>query len=122
MLTRGLLGARSAGTDILLFLMLSALVFSLIHLQTGRIAVVTGMLWNGLLWAWVYVASGSFLVSALFHGIFNLLATCLPEHLEKKRSEKAMSAYMSALLLAGVVGGLLWFNRARLLPIEDGGQ
>jgi len=53
--------------------------------------------------------------------MFNLLVTCLPERLEQKHSEKAMGMYMGALLLAGVVGaGLLWFNRARLLPTEHG--
>lgn len=123
LLARGLLGARTAGVDVLGFYLLSALVFALIHLQTGRVAVVVGMFWNGLMWAWVYVAGGSFLVSALFHGAFNLLATCLPEYLEKRYSQQIMGLYMVSLFFLGVVGaGLLWFNRIRLLPMVDGEQ
>lgn len=107
LLTRGLLGERLAGAGAPTFLFLSALIFSLIHLQTGRLSVPIGMFWNGLLWAWVYWASGSLWMSVLFHGLYNLLATCLPEYLQRRRSEKAMSVYMAVLLLAGTAGAVM---------------
>ncbi|MDI9520434.1 MAG: CPBP family intramembrane metalloprotease [Bacillota bacterium] len=115
--SRKLLGDLLGDSQIGLFLWLSALVFSLIHLQTGRIAVPVGMCYTGFLWAWVYAASGSLLLCTAYHILFNLLMVILPEHLEGKISQKAHGAYYACLALAGITGfAMLAFNFRHFLP------
>jgi membrane protease YdiL (CAAX protease family) len=108
-----LLGSSQTG----LFLWLSALVFSLIHLQTGQIAVTVGMFYTGFLWAWVYAGSGSLLLCTAYHILFNLMMVIIPERLKELVSQKAHNIYLACLALMGTTGFvLLAFNAAHFLP------
>ena len=108
-----LLGSSQTG----LFLCLSALVFSLIHLQTGQIAVPAGMFYTGYLWAWVYAGSGSLLLCTAYHILFNLMMVIIPERLRETVSQKAHNIYLACLALTGTAGfALLAFNSAHFLP------
>ncbi len=119
LISRKLLG-DVLGTDHLrLYLYLSAIVFSLIHFQTGRIAVPLGMFYTGFLWAWVYAASGSLLLCTAYHISFNLFMVFIPEWLEKMKSQKVHGIYYAVLALTGVTGFLLMvFNSSHYLPPE----
>jgi membrane protease YdiL (CAAX protease family) len=117
LLSRKLLGDLLGTGQVRLFLCTSALVFSLLHLQTGRLAVAVGMLYAGFLWAWVYASSGSLLLSTVYHALFNLLMVFIPEHLERKKSDKAHRMYIAGLMLVGTIGFiLLASNLAHYLP------
>ncbi len=117
LLSRKLLGDLLGTDQTGLFLWLSALVFSLIHLQTGRIAVPVGMFYTGFLWAWVYACSGSLLLCTAYHILFNLMMVIIPERLEERNFHKAHSIYLAGLVLTGVAGFLLLvFNSAHFLP------
>lgn len=119
--TRKLLADRAGGEHLWLFLLLSALTFSLIHLQTGRIAVAVGMLYSGFLWALIYAASQSLWLSTLYHVANNVLLTFLPEQIKKKVSDKVHNVYIAVIALSGVVGIVLFLmNSSRLLPSTQG--
>ncbi len=114
-LARGLLGDRLAAQAPMLFICLSALVFSLMHLQTGRFAVALGMLYTGFLWALAYWLTGSLLYPCLMHILSNLLIYWLPDYLSNQ-SNKAQAPYMALLSLIGLTGFVLFlFNAKRLL-------
>ena len=118
LLFRKMLGDLLGSGQTALFLCLSALVFSLIHLQTGRIAVAIGMFYNGFLWAWVYAGSGSLLLCAALHILFNLMMDFIP-NLLKKTSSKAHGLYFVGLVLAGIAGFvMLVSNLKHYLPPE----
>ena len=104
LLCRKLLGDILGNDQAGLFLCMSAIVFSLLHLQTGRIAVAVGMLHTGFLWSWVYVSSGSLLLCTAYHILFNLLMTFIPEYMKKITSEKANGIYTIVLSLIGTTG------------------
>ncbi len=117
LLSRKILAELLGPDQLRLFLYTSALIFSLIHLQTGRLAVAAGMFYTGFLWAWVYAASGSLILCTVYHGLFNLLMVFLPEYLEKKVDGKVHGLYVAALALVGTVSFvILLFNRAHYLP------
>lgn len=117
LMSRKLLGELLGSSQTGLFLWLSALVFSLIHLQTGRIAVAVSMFYTGFLWAWVYAGSGSLLLCTAYHIVFNLMMVFIPERLKEITSQKVHKTYIVSLILVGTVGFvLLAFNSARFLP------
>ena len=123
LLSRKLLGDVLGTDQLRLFLYMSALVFSLIHLQTGRIAVPLGMFYTGFLWAWLYAASGSLLLCTAYHIAFNLFMVFIPEWLEKMKSQKVRGIYYAVLALVGVTGFLFMvFNVAHYLPPELSGE
>lgn len=103
--------------DLRLYLYLSAIVFSLLHLQTGRIAVAVGMLYTGFLWAWVYASSGSLILCTVYHMLFNLMMVFIPDYLEK--TKKGHGVYLACLAVMGTIGFLLFvFNFAHYIPPE----
>lgn len=118
LIARKYLGDIAGGAPLWLYLFLSATVFSLIHWQTGRIAVPLGMFYLGFLWALVYAASRNVWLVTGFHLLNNLLLTYIPEQL-KRRSGKWHALYMACLAMSGIVGIVLFIgNRASLLPSE----
>jgi membrane protease YdiL (CAAX protease family) len=122
LICRKLPGDLLGNGQIRLFLCLSALVFSLLHLQTGRIAVAVGMFYTGSLWALVYAGSGSLLLCTTFHILFNLIMVFVPGLLKKKVSGKAEAIYHTGLALTGTIGFLLLaFNFAHYLPPASSG-
>ena len=117
LLSRKLLGDLLGDGQTGLFLWLSALVFSLIHLQTGRVALPISTFYIGFLFAWVYAMSGSLLLCTAYHSLFNLMMVILPEHLEGKIFQKALRIYYAGLALTGITGfALLVFNVGHFLP------
>ncbi len=117
LLTRKIPGDLLGPDQLHLFLYTSALLFSLIHLQTGRLAVAAGMFYTGFLWAWVYVASGSLILCTVYHALFNFLMVFLPDYLEKTRDDKVHGLYIAGLSLVGTIAFiLLLFKRGHYLP------
>lgn len=116
-LMRKLLGDRAVALGVPLFLVLSAFAFSLVHLQTGRLAVAAAMLYNGFLWAFLYAATGSLVLPVLYHILNNLVLTNVPERLKEKKGSKAHSVFMAGVAVIGVVGFIfLLINKNRYFP------
>ncbi len=119
LVNRKLLGNLLGTEHMRFFICISALIFSLIHLQTGRIAVAAGTFYAGFLWAWVFAASGSLLLCALYHSLYNLMMVFIPEYLQEKKGKTAHNLYIAGLILAGSIGLLLFtFNITHYLPPE----
>lgn len=119
LLSRKLLGNVLGGENARFFIYMSALFFSLLHLQTGRIAVATATFYVGFLWAWVYAASGSLLLCALYHSLYNLMMVFVPEYLQERKGKMAHSLWIAGLILAGSIGiTLLTVRLPHYLPPE----
>jgi membrane protease YdiL (CAAX protease family) len=119
---RKILGNILGTEHIRLFIYMSALTFSLIHLQTGRIAVAAGTFYVGFLWAWVYAASGSLLLCTLYHGLYNLMMVFIPEYLQETKDKRVHNLFIAGLILAGSIGFMLFtVNMAHYLPTEFSG-
>lgn len=83
---------------LLFFLLFSAVSFALFHLNNLKISLVAFTFWGGLMWSWVYLASGSIRLATLYHIASNFLLGCLPE----KFPEKIQFPFRGTLALLGL--------------------
>ncbi len=104
LVARKLLGDHLANLRTNVYLCLSAAVFGLMHLQTGRIAIPLAMVYTGFVWAVVYMSSSSLLLATFYHASFNFFVGYIPQVLQNKSGLKAKSLYMLALLALGIIG------------------
>lgn len=107
---------RLAGENLMLFLLFGALCFGLMHVVTGRLAMALSNFYLGFIFGLVYAASGSLLVTALFHAATNLCILVIPESLEKKKA--GAMGYRCILFIVGCIGFLwLLLQPGRFLPL-----
>ena len=94
----------------------SGVLFALFHGNFTQFFYAFGL---GALFAYVYLRSGSFVLTFLFHAIFNIVSGVLPAIL-MEMGEDAQMIYSSIYLILVLVGAVFLFIGLRKLSLKKG--
>jgi len=107
-ISRKIPGDRAILQGGLFFIFLSALIFAMMHILSREYFLVFSTFYIGLLYAWIYLHSGSVWIVILYHISHNFFLVYL---LQTMKNKKIMNLYFYFLILSGIVSSILLYPR-----------
>ncbi len=102
LICRKILGDAALNLGAYFFIFLSAIIFGMMHILSGRLALPFSMFYLGLLYASLYALTGSLWIPVIYHILYNVLLTLVPEFIESMK-KPSQAFYMLSLGILGLI-------------------
>ena len=99
------------------FILTSALCFSVIHGVSLGVPQIAYTFILGLVWAYVYAKTGSLIYSIVLHALSNLFGSVISQSL-MLFSQTAASIYTVLLMLTGIIGFVLFILKRKSISLD----